>query len=548
MADNKDLLKRNREKKYGRLSGLQEAKEFAERNSLKTLPMISNRYKNKLYHKNIERNLDSGHRVISPEERSFKLTPVISNSSLKIPFVASNITMPSNMLSSTSKSITEKATSFLGGMYNKLLDKVDTSTDQTIGGALGFTNRNVVPGFTQNTSSGLSRFDVGNGDPFKYTNRFIKGDLDDLRQAYINEAAKSVRIRGDNVDPFDNSRGARQLGRLRQLQNRINGGGQDDLIRESNKIRSQLDAVKGRQKTLFPPRNIAQGQSDYESLSRQQQSLEARQINVNRKLERNARLLSTANEYSGFTHTKSFLPKEGVGGYGLGMNNYLAASRKELFVRGLGFTGGILGPSGAESLMNSFGIVTAKQRAVTQSKGLLGKMFSAGFQAPLMTYGSLLFTAASGGDMSDFVETQLTYAGGLQGWRIGSSVGGMMTKGTGANLSQIKGGNMISAMRSQGGRAVLRGAAGVVGGVTGFALGAGLVAGASWLAQDISSNKSTIRKIAKDFTTKTATMNTQNTRQSLTMRQMAISKLAKSGLNDRATLLGNESRVLKGIM
>lgn len=546
MIDNQGPIKRDRVQKYGRKSGLQEAKSFAERNGMKTLPLLTNKHKNKLYRKNIERNAKSSSRVIPPEERKFKLSTItgIGNqtSSVATPF------LPSSRIMNPPQPAKSKYTSFLGDMYNKLLSSFDKSTDQAIGGALGFTNRNVVPGFTQNTSSGLSRFDVGNGDPFKYSNRFMKGDLDDLRAAYINEAAKGVKVRGDNVNPFDNSRGARNLGRLRQLQNRINGGGQADLIRESNSIRSQLDDVKGRQKSIFPPRNIAQGQSDYESLVRQQESLEARQVGVNRKLERNARILSTTNDYSGATHTKGFLPKEGVGGYGLGVNNYLAASRKELFVRGLGFTGGILGPSGAEALMNSFGIVTAKQRAVTQSKGLLGKMFSAGFQAPLMTYGSLLFTASSGGDLSDFVETQLTYAGGLQGWRIGSSVGGMLTKGTGANLSQIKGGNMISAMRAQGGRAVLRGAAGVVGGVTGFALGAGLVAGASWLAQDISSNRSTIRKIAKDFTTKTATMNTQNTRQSLTMRQMAISKLAKSGLNDRATLLGNESRVLKGLM
>lgn len=443
----------------------------------------------------------------------------------------------------TPQSLAGTANSMLSDMYNKLLGTFDTTKDSLVGGAIGFKNEGVVPGFKQNTTSGITNFDEAKNP--------VRGDIDRLKEAYRNEAAKSVRVRGDNVDPFDTSSSARNLGRLRNLQNRIQGGGQNDLIKEANSIRSQLDStVSLKPKTssgLISPSSINKNPIDYNSVASIRSALYKRQVSVDRRLERNARIMSTVNTGS-FEYAKGFLPKEGVSGYGLGFNNYLAASRKELFARGVGFTGGIVGNSGLEALKNSFGIVTAKQRAYTQSRGLLGKLMTAGVQSPLMTYASLMYTASSGGDLTDFVETQATVAAGLQGWRIGTSFGGMMTKGTGANLSQVGVKNSLSALKAQGGAATLRGAAGLVGGLTGFALGAVAVSGASWLAKDISSNTSSIRKIAKDFTTKTAKMNTQDTRQSLTMRQMAINKLAKSGLNDRATLLGNESRVLKGIM
>jgi CHASE2 domain-containing sensor protein len=37
-------------------------------------------------------------------------------------------------------------------------------------------------------------------------------------------------------------------------------------------------------------------------------------------------------------------------------------------------------------------------------------------------------------------------------------------------------------------------------------------------------------------------------RQTLTARQVALNKLSRSGLNDRALLLGNEAAALKGLI
>ena len=109
-------------------------------------------------------------------------------------------------------------------------------------------------------------------------------------------------------------------------------------------------------------------------------------------------------------------------------------------------------------------------------------------------------------------------------------------------------GSVVNGIKSGVKTGITRGALGFLGGATGFAIGMAAVQSASWAIKDLSSNRSTIRKIAKDYTTRTSHIDTGYTKQSLTAKQMALSKLAKSGLNDRAMLLGNEARTMKGLM
>ena len=66
--------------------------------------------------------------------------------------------------------------------------------------------------------------------------------------------------------------------------------------------------------------------------------------------------------------------------------------------------------------------------------------------------------------------------------------------------------------------------------------------------RDIMSNESSIRKFAKNVSTKELTVGQQNTNQSITARQASLQKLAKSGLNDRGLLIGNEASILSGVM
>ena len=115
---------------------------------------------------------------------------------------------------------------------------------------------------------------------------------------------------------------------------------------------------------------------------------------------------------------------------------------------------------------------------------------------------------------------------GLQGWRMGTALGGGLTKAGGL------------------GRFLGLGLGGIAGAATGYLAGTAIIGGIN----DITSNDSSIRKFAKKMGTKEMLVNTPDTRQSLTARQASLQKLAKSGLNDRGLLLGNESNVLAGVL
>ena len=79
-------------------------------------------------------------------------------------------------------------------------------------------------------------------------------------------------------------------------------------------------------------------------------------------------------------------------------------------------------------------------------------------------------------------------------------------------------------------------------------MGALLVTAASSTISDITSNQSTIRKVAKNISTRTIYASTSTNSATSSSRQAALNKLARSGLNDRALLLGNEARILGGII
>ena len=382
-----------------------------------------------------------------------------------------------------------------------------------------FSDRNI-----NNARVGIERF---------RNNRIDKKNSNEVG-AYIAaeraEAAKHVRGYGENVDPFDNSTGNKQDRSMKQAQDRIRANNmqktlRDDLIKvkiERNKVTSAIEN-----------QHTAGG-------------LDAKEKDITRKLNRNRRILDYEGQNK-YEHSKTFKPSEGVSGYGLGFKNYMQASRLELAGRGLSF---LTGTGGGEALKNAFGGITSRQKAVmAKETSLVKKALTPGGQALIGTYASLLYTAATGGDVGDFVTTQLSYASGLQGWRVGSSVGGMIGgKGYIPNPGKLAGGGLVNTVRNGAAAGIGRGAVGFIGGVTGFAAGLAVAQGALWAASDMTSNRSAIRKIAKDFSSRTATMDTKSNRQTLTSRQMALNKLAKSGLNDRAMLLGNEARVLKGLM
>lgn len=398
-------------------------------------------------------------------------------------------------------------------------DKTDREADKVTRAFTGLGYDQGVKGFTPNLDgiSNLSESD---------RNALVRGNT--------NEAAKHVRTRGANVDPFLDSQESRKEQRRFEKANEI----------RTNKVQENLSNERA---ALHTERmNMAR---DFVTDPTQPIRGDIGKINhrigaIETRMNRNQKIL----DYKGTTEygsAKSFRPSEGVNGYGLGFANHMRASRGELATRGFGF---LTGTGGGEALMNSFGVRTAIQKAeMKRQTGVIKKLLTPGGQALAGTFGSLLYTASTGGDVSDFVSTQVSYAAGLQGWRVGASFGGALGQGY-ATGGQMSAKGVAGSVGRAAGAGLGRGALTVAGGVTGFALGLAAVQGATWMAQDLVSNQSSIRKVAKEFTTRTATINTADNYKTLTSRQAALNKLAKSGLNDRAILLGNEARVLKGLM
>ena len=407
---------------------------------------------------------------------------------------------------------------------------------------------------------------------YEATPKYGTPELDTWKRIQRNEAAKSVRHAGDNVDPFHNSSGNDRVHRMRSVQDTIRARTGGDVRgyydKQRAKIHQQRSAFYEKIQSL-PNRNPLNYVEKVNLVSNQWgkygtggpsqvyndnfrelsswQHFDKELSKLNTKQAQAERLMGWKNPYD-FEHKKSLFASEGSSGYGLGFSNYMKASRAELGARGLSFAVGV---GGREALMNSFGVMTAGQKAVLKAsgqRGLLSKLMTPGMQAVGGAYASLMFTALSGGDLNEFVTNQLSYAAGLQGWRVGSSFGGMLGKERLVQGGVKTTGSVVNGIKSGVRAGMTRGALGFLGGATGFAIGMAAVQSASWAIKDLSSNRSTIRKIAKDFTTRTSHIDTGYTKQSLTAKQMALSKLAKSGLNDRAMLLGNEARTMKGLM
>ena len=259
----------------------------------------------------------------------------------------------------------------------------------------------------------------------------------------------------------------------------------------------------------------------------------------------------------------TYRPGEGVNGYGLGLNKFMASSDTALLGRGLGF---MTFAGAGESLMNSFGILTATQQAVNnKSISMFKRAFSIASMMRMGALGSILYSTSTDRGLGGFVSDNLTYAVALQGWRVGTSlsplgkhagnvVGNIAAtpfRAAGAAYNYAVTGNAPQAANfwkpASAGK-ISRAAYGLAGGITGAAMGALLVTAASSTISDITSNQSTIRKVAKNISTRTIYASTSTNSATSSSRQAALNKLARSGLNDRALLLGNEARILGGII
>jgi len=201
-------------------------------------------------------------------------------------------------------------------------------------------------------------------------------------------------------------------------------------------------------------------------------------------------------------------------GFGMGFKNAVAASRGEHLARFVS-NANPLGASGRAAFTESLGIAN---RSDVQ-RFLQNRTFMNGVGAFGAPIGAAAIVGMGMHDMQDPGEILGNLATGgavIGGFRAGKSAGAMLTP---AN--------------SKIGRGLGMAVGGTVGAVTGGLVAAGLYG----ILNDASQNDSAIRKFAKKVGTKEMYAISQDTRESLTARQQALNKLAKSGLNDRAQLL-----------
>ena len=200
------------------------------------------------------------------------------------------------------------------------------------------------------------------------------------------------------------------------------------------------------------------------------------------------------------------------------MKGYNLAGPKEHLSRAASFTfGSGAYHAGTENFKNAFGFLTSHQKSSFMNRMLV----------PLGT-AYMGFSATMDGNPDDFFAPSLGFAAGLTVARPTAEIGHALGK-------TLKMGGMS--------RLVGWGA----GAAAGLGVGAAAYVGPSAMIQSYTNNnfvQKAVMPTNKDLMT-TSGLQTNNT---LTARQRALSKLSRSGLNDRGQLLGAESMIIKGLM
>lgn len=216
-------------------------------------------------------------------------------------------------------------------------------------------------------------------------------------------------------------------------------------------------------------------------------------------------------------------------GYGMGWGNAWRASRKDHAIRAVS----VINPLSFGNMSiagEALGFTTTlDQLKFKANPSVINRIAAAA--PPLFAGGTVAYGMYDNQDLGELTTNLLLPAVALPSARVGIAIGGMVTPAkTAKNLGVIRG-------------------LGLAGGaVGGFVVGAAAVMAASGGIRDINSNTSSMRSMSKKIATSEIYVQDNNSRQSLTARQISLNKLARSGLNDRALLLSNEAASLKGIL
>lgn len=169
-----------------------------------------------------------------------------------------------------------------------------------------------------------------------------------------------------------------------------------------------------------------------------------------------------------------------------------------------------------ENFLNSIGMLTSRQKRVG---GFMNKFVGVGAS------GFMAYSLMSGDKIEDVASMSLSGFGLLAGFRPAKEVGHGIAKAFGAGRAGSYGVGLLTG--------------GVVGAAVGLTLGA--------LPYAANGNNA-VQRFAGSVNKPTLFNDVQVSRDSLTQRQKMIQKLAKSGLNDRGQLLGNEAAIIRGVL
>lgn len=258
--------------------------------------------------------------------------------------------------------------------------------------------------------------------------------------------------------------------------------------------------------------------------------------------------------------------KSGHGGGIQGMHSYKggfkdafrAAGAQQHLSRAGSF---IMGHGMGHDALNAIGIMTKHQKDVlaSNSVGRMGKIMTAGGTA----LGGIYAASIAGDYLSGRNDTTLTdnaatgiasaalsIGAGTQAFRVAKELThagtSLIPKGVSRNYTG-KGAGLLKAGSSV--RPYAKWAAGATVGAGAFLATTALVDAGTEILRSAASKDNSINRLKSkvyqgDYTGDISTQ----TRQLQTSRQRTLEKLSKSGLNDRATILGNEAMVLKGLL
>lgn len=216
-------------------------------------------------------------------------------------------------------------------------------------------------------------------------------------------------------------------------------------------------------------------------------------------------------------------------GYGMGWGNMWRASAKDNAKRAMTVVNP-LSRGNISVMLEQLGRVSTRDMLAFKANPTIMNRLGI-TAAPAFATGFVGYGMYDNQDIGEIVSNLAVPVLALPGARAGLAIGSFLTPAkTATNFG------------------ILRGAGMAAGASVGFVTGASVVLAATAGISDITSNESSIRKFASKRSKIEFLVPEVNSRQSLTARQMALNKLSKSGLNDRALLLGNEAAALGGYL